>query len=94
MHLFPLHLLEFCSREQPLDTVEPECAGAAARKPPCPAAGSRAGCGWEGGERDLQYLLLQPPQGFQITLNSEGRHPETAPPMPRGAGGGAGARVV
>lgn len=39
MHLFPLHLLEFCSREQPLDTVEPECAGAAAQEPPCPAAG-------------------------------------------------------
>lgn len=41
MHLFPLHLLEFCSRERPLDTVEPESAGAATWEPPCPAAGKR-----------------------------------------------------
>lgn len=41
MHLFPLHLLEFGSRERPLDTVEPESAGVAAWEPPCPAAVKR-----------------------------------------------------
>lgn len=51
------------------------------------------GCGKEGGGRDLWYLLPGLPQGFQITLNAkpaEGRHSETAPPVPQGAGGGAG----
>lgn len=27
-------------------------------------------------------------------LKAEGRHPETAPPVPQGAGGGAGAEEV